>query len=127
MLQRLAFAPLGPLLPRNRGDFIIDRNLANHVVALVGDIDVAIGIHCDAVDILEEDFTVFEIAGFVRGAGEEPELVGFVNGGLEEEEEIPCVVHEVLRAFGENSAECGIRPSARPEEAAVEASGGEVA
>jgi hypothetical protein len=52
------------------------------MISLVGDIDVAVGIHSDAVDVIEEDLAIFEVAGFIGCAGEEPELVGFVNGRL---------------------------------------------
>ena len=95
------------------------------MVAFIGDIDVAIGIHGNAVDIAKSHFPFFEVAGLIRSACEEPELIGFIDGGLEKEEEIACIVHVILRGFGENSAECGIRPSAGAEEAPVEASGGE--
>ena len=95
------------------------------MVSLIGHIDVAIGIHGDAVDLIEEDLTILEIAGFVGSAGEEPELVGFVNGGLQDEDEIAGVVRVVLRGPGKNPPEGGIRPSVWAKESPVEARGGQ--
>ena len=116
-----------PLLSGDGGNFIVDGNLADHMVALVGDIDVAVGIHGDAVDFIEEDFAVFEKTRFLGCACEEPELVGLVNGWLEDEEEVAQIVRVILGGARKNPAECGVRPSAGTEEASVEASGGESA